>query len=246
MFKKAIFAATVLCAFTFQSCKKDDPDPIPVVVTAPAVTLPTSITGVDGILAAISTTTKSSGVEVTVGTAHAVFYKDKNPKNKVDAGTLKINSTETTKADDLTYYYAPTATKPKGLDVTGQVYWLGNGNSATGVPAIDDNDNDLLNIPVLGEFVIMNTTQDYNLNWVSSFGGDSVIVIIKGGSGTYKKVVASSTTQLLVNKADIAKLGKGLGSITIVNYKLQLKPFGTKMYAFLKEVMAVCSKLTVQ
>lgn len=244
MFKKIIFAFSVIGIVAIQSCK-DEPDPGPTPIVAPAVTIPTAINNVDGILAVTITTTREASTDLKVGTAHAVFYKGKSPANKLDAGSVKINSKTTTKSDDNIYFYTSSAAEPKGLEFQGQIFWQVSGSTSNDVPAMSSNDGSgFPNDPKLSEFLNLNVDQDKPLTWTSSFGADSVVLILKGPSATYKRVFNNTVTSHTVTKAEIAKLGLGSGSLQIINYKLEMKTFGTKSYAFLKQSIAICSKVT--
>jgi hypothetical protein len=246
MFRKIIFACSLIGAITFQSCKTEDGDPEPTLVAGPAVILPSAIKNVDGVLAAIVTVTKNSGVALEVGSAYAAFYKNKNSKMKLEAGTVKINAKGTTMSSDTSYFYTSSASEPKGLEYLAQVYWQVSGNTANDVPVINNNDGSgLPNVPSVPEFININKDQDYLLNWISSFGGDSAVVILKGPSATFKRTVANSISSITITKADIAKLGAGSGNLQVINYKLEVKTVGTKSYAFVKQSIGICSKVGI-
>lgn len=246
MYKKIIFAFSIIGALTLQNCKSDGGDPTPEPITAPEVTLPTAIKNVDGVLAAIITVTKNNGTELKVGSAYSAFYKSKNPANKLEAGTVKINTKTTTKSDDNIYFYTSSAAEPNGLAYQSQVFWQVAGSTANDVPAINDNDGSgLPNVPTVPEYLNMNASQDKLISWVSSFGADSVILILKGTAGTYKKVFKNDVTTHTISKDDIAKVGMGSANLQIINYKLQVKTVGTKSYAFLKQSVGICSKIGI-
>ncbi len=247
MYKKIIIALTVIGAFALQNCKPDGGDPEPTPITAPEITLPLSIPSVDGILVATNIDTKNGGTELIVGTAHAMFYKGKNPTLKVEAGTVKINSKDATKSDDNIYFFAPSITEPTGLVYQNQIYWKTSGNTANDVPVIDNNDGTAMpSIPSIGEFYAMNTFQDKLISWANSSGSDSVILIIKGPSATYKRVFNNTITSHTVPKAEIVKLGlTANGSLQVINYIMQVKAVGTKNYAFIKQSIGLCTKVTI-
>ncbi len=246
MFKKLIFATLVIGTVTFQNCKPKEVDLIPAPITAPEVTLPSAIKNVDGVLAAIITVTKDNAVELTIGSAYAVFYKSKNPATKLDAGTVKINTKTALKSDDNIYFYTASATEPNGLIYQSQVFWQVNGSVANDVPSINSNDGTgLPSIPSVPEFMTMNVDQDKLILWTSSSGADSVVLILKGPSATYKRVFGSTVTTHTVPKAEIVKLGIGSGNLQIINYKLDFRTIGTKNYAFLKQAVGICSKVGI-
>ncbi len=243
MNKKIILACCIIGVLGFQNCK-DDKDPEPTPITAPIVTLPTSIKNVDGILMAISTSTKASGIELIVGSAQAVFFKNKNPLIKVEAGTVKINMKTCTRSDDSLYFYTASATEPTGIVYKSQILWQTTGTAD--VPLINDNDGGgMPNMPTVPEFLNMSITQDKLINWVSSYGGDSTIFIIKGPLATYKRTFNNTISSHTVTLAEIAKLGKGAATLQIINYKLISKTLGTKSYAFLKQMIGNCTKVTI-
>ncbi len=246
MFRKIIFACSLIGAISFQSCKTEEGDPEPTPIKAPEVTLPAAIKNVDGVLAAIVTATKNAGTELKVGSAFAMFYKNKSPLVKLDAGTVKINTKATTKSDDNTYFYTSSVTEPKGLEYQSQVYWQATGSTANDVPSINNNDGSgLPNVPVLPEYLNMNVEQDALVNWGSSFGGDSTIFILKGTSGTYKRVLNTATSSHSIPKAEIVKLGLGTANLQVITYKLEFRALGTKNYAFLKQSIGICSKVNI-
>ena len=246
MIKKLFFACSIILAITLQNCK-DGGEPEPAPITAPELIIAMPLPSIDGILAASITVTKSGGVESKIGTAHAMFYKSKNPATKVEAGTVKINTKTTTKADDNTYFYGVSATEPKGLEYQSQVFWDVIGSTANDVPRITNNDNSgLPNMPSLPEFANYNTNQDGLITWTNSSGADSVILIFKGPSATYKKVFNNSIVKHTVPKAEIAKLGIGSGTIQVINYKMEVRVVDTKNYAFIKQTIAICSKVGIK
>ena len=246
MYKKIIYACFAIGILALQNCKSDGGDPLPAAITAPAVTLPSSITGVDGILAAISISTKESGTQLIVGSAYAAFYQSKNPLNKVEAGTVLINTKTATKSDDNIYFYTASVSEPKGLDYKNQVLWDVSDNTTNGVPKIYDNDgSNFPNMPDVPENLILFTNQDKLISWTSSAGADSVILIMTGKSATYKRVFNNTVSTHTIAAAEIAKMGKGSGKLEIISYKLLLKPFGTKQYAFIKQCMGICTKVSI-
>ena len=183
MFKRLIFAAVIIGSVTLQNCKSGEGDPTPLPITAPVVTFPDAIKNVDGVLAAIITLTKESGTDLKIGSAYAVFYRGKNPSMKLDAGTVKINTKTTTKSDDNVYFYTTSATEPNGLVYQSQVFWQATGSTANDVPSINNNDGvGLPNVPNVPEYMTMNVAQDKLITWTSSFGSDSVVLILKGPS----------------------------------------------------------------
>jgi len=244
MIKRVLIGSLVLGALALQNCGTETPA-IPAAITAPTVNLP-AVSGVDGVILAMNTRTKESGVEIMTGTGQAIFFKNQSPLTKVDGGTLKLNTKSCIKSDDNTYFYIPTTADPKGIVFGSQIFWQGTGNAANGVPAINDNDGSgFPNIPVLGEFINLKTNQDYALNWISSNGGDSIIVILKGPSASHKKVFANTVSSYAVPKAEIAKLGVGGATVTIINYIKVNKTIGTKTYAFIKQAIAFTAKASV-
>ncbi len=243
MNKKIILALSLLGILTFQNCK-DGKDPEPEPITAPLITLPTAIKNVDGILMAISTFTKANSVDLIVGSAHAVFFKNKNPLIKVETSNLKINTKLCTRSHDTLYFYSASASEPKGIEYKSQILW--QSTATPDVPAINDNDGSgMPNIPVVPEFLNMSVSQDKAINWVSSYGGDSIIFIVKGPLATYKRTFNNTISSHTIPLAEIAKIGKGAASIQIINYKLITKTVGTKTYAFLKQVIGNCTKVTI-
>ena len=246
MFKKLVFATAIIGVTTLQNCKSGGDDPTPLPITAPEVNLPSAIKNVDGVLAAIITLTKESGTDLKIGSAYAAFYKGKNPSMKLDAGTVKINTKAATKSDDNIYFYTTSATEPNGIVYQSQVFWQATGSTANDVPSINNNDGGgLPNIPNIPEFMTMNVDQDKLINWTSSFGADSVVLILKGPSSTYKRVFGSSIVSHSIAKADIVKLGIGTGNLQVINYKLDIRAVGTKNYAFLKQCVGICSKVAI-
>lgn len=244
MIKRILIGCSVLAAFALQNCSTETPAP-PAPVTAPSITLP-SVSGVDGILVAMNTRTRESGVEITTGTGQAIFFKNQSPASKVDGGTLKLNTKSLIKSDDNTYFYIPTTADPKGIVFGSQIFWQGSGNTANGIPVISDNDGSgFPNIPVLGEFVNLNTGQDYTFNWISSNGADSVILSVKGPSALFKKVFANSSTSYTLPKAEIAKLGIGGGTVAIISYTKSNKTIGSKTFAFIKQAIALTNKVNI-
>jgi hypothetical protein len=245
MIKKFIIPVLLISAVTLSNCGSGGDDPITVPITAPTITTP-AVSGVDGMLVAINTRTKSSGTDVVVGTAYAAFYKNQKPATKFEAGNVVINTRSTQKSDDNIYFYSPSATEPNGIPFTSQIFWQVSGNSTNGIPAISDNDGSgFANFPTLSEFLTLSATQDYFLNWISSNGADSVILTVKGPSAVFKKTFANSVSAYTIPKAEINKLGKGSGSVEIINYKLSQKTFGGKNYAFIKQAVAYCSKVNI-
>jgi len=245
MIKKIILSSIVLVSFAIHSCDSGGDDPIPA-IDAPAITIP-SVSDVDGILIAINTRTKDGGVDVMTGTCQAIFYSNKISKIKVEAGSLKLNTKDLIKSDDNTYFYSPTTTDPKGIVYGSQIFWVGTANAANGIPAISDNDGGgFPNIPILSEFVNFDQTQDKTIDWVSGTAADSTILIVTGPSSTLRKVVASSVAKYTVTKAEIVKLGVGSGSVKIVNFNRTNKTIGGKTYAFIKQAVALSSKVGIK
>ncbi|MCB9251488.1 MAG: hypothetical protein H6605_03425 [Flavobacteriales bacterium] len=245
MIKKSLLLILLLGGLMFQNCG-DDPVTVPDPITAPSVLLP-SISGVDGILLAMNTSTKSNGTETVTGTGYAVFYNNKNVNSKVEAGTLKLNTKDLVKSDDNIYFYTPAATDPKGIIFGSQIFWQGTGNTASGVPAINDNDGSgFPNMPQLSEFVNFQQDQDKTISWVSSTGADSVILVLKGPSSTLRRVFGNDKTSTTLLKDEIAKLGVGSGVLSIINYKRSDKTIGSKTYSFVKESVATTTKVGIQ
>jgi hypothetical protein len=248
MYKKFLLLGLVAGALSLNNCKPTDGgDPVPTEVIAPETTIPPGIKNVDGVFMAINTITKTSGVELEIGTAHAAFYKNQNSATKLDGGTVSVNAKTLTKSDDNTYFYAASATEKGGIDYNSQINWVSTGNTSNGLASIGDNDGTgFPNLPVLSEVINLDKTMDNLINWATGFGGDSVIFIIKGPSATFKKVLPSNTTKYTLPMAEIAKIGTGTGTIYVINYKALTKTYGGKNYAFIKQSIAVCSKTNIE
>lgn len=247
MFKKLIYSLSILGAITLQNCKSTDgDDSTPTPVTAPAVTLPSELKNIDGVMATIKTSTMVNSLPFVIGSAYAVFYKTQNPSTKLDAGSVKINTKVTTKTDDNIYFYTSSASEPNGLNLQGSVLWEVGGSTANGVPSFNDNDGTgSPNLPSVPGSLIMLGSQPKSIDWNTSTGSDSVILIITGPSATYKKVFPSSVTSHTVPAAEIIKLGAGQGTYQVINYKIQFRTHGGKTYAFLKQSIGLCNNVTI-
>lgn len=248
MLNKTLLLITLCLAFIFQNCKSTDgdEDPTPIVLVAPEVTLPPVINNVDGVLAAIITSTKSAGVETKAGTAHAVFFNNKNMKSFLDGGKVTINGNATSKTDANIYFFAAGTSNPTGITYGTQILWSVTGNTATDVPAISNNDGsgfpNVLSVP---EVINLSKDQDFQLNWGSGIGGDSIIIFIQGPSANYRRALASGTSSHVITMAEIAKLGAGVGRLQLFNYKLTTITKGTKTYALLKQCVGLCNRVNI-
>jgi len=244
--KKILPALLLLSILGTNSCETTGPEPGPDPISAPVISMP-SIKGVDGILVAVKTSTKAGSTETFTGTGQAVFYKSSSSTLKVEAGGGKLNGKTLVKSDDNIYFYIPTTTDPKGIVYGSQIFWEISANAANGVPAISDNDGGgFPNTPVLSESLLLDQTQVKSLNWISSVGSDSTMIIVKGPNATFKKVVSPSVTTIDLTKADIAKLGIGGGEVSIINYKVITKTVNGKSYAFIKQSVSFTNKVTIK
>ncbi|MCC6721915.1 MAG: hypothetical protein IT243_06910 [Bacteroidia bacterium] len=244
--KKIFITSFFVFLLIFLNNCKDKGDDIVEPPVPPVVTFPV-INAVDGILTAIRTTTLNNTVETNIGTCYAAFYKNQNSAMKLDAGNVTINAKTCYKADNSIYFMVPTASEPNGIPFSNQVFWQATGNTSTGVPTIyNKDDSGFPATPSLPEFVNMLSDYDYLLTWSSSSQSDSVIIIIKGPSATYKKTLASSYKQLSIPKTEIAKLGVGKGSVQVINYKINYSAVSSKNYAFIKQSIGYTDKVTIQ
>lgn len=245
MIKKIIFSLAIVVGLFLQNCKTETVDPIPP-VTAPSVNLP-SVSGVDGILLAMKTSTKNGGTETVVGTGYAMFFSGQNQNTKVDAGNLTLNTKSCAKSDDKIYFYSPSTTEPLGIVFGTQIFWQGTGNTTTGMPAISDNDGGgFPNMPSLPETINFDKDQDKTINWVSSNGGDSVMLVLKGPSASFKRTVDNSISLINIPKEEIVKLGLGVGTLHVVNFTKTNKTIGSKTFAFIKQSIAVSNKVNFE
>lgn len=239
-----ILLASILSIF-LNNCK-DKGDDIVEPPSPPVVTFPV-VNAVDGILTAIKTTTINNTVETNIGTCYAAFYKNQNSAMKLDAGNVTINAKTCYKTENSIYFMVPTASEPNGIAFSNQVLWQVTGNTSSGVPTIyNKDDSGFPATPSLPEFVNMLSDYDYLLTWTSSNNSDSVIIIVKGPSATFKKTLASTYKQYSIPKTEIAKLGVGKGSVHVINYKINYEAISSKNYAFIKQSIGYTDKVTIQ
>lgn len=245
MNKKIIFTCLIALSFFLNNCK-DKGEDTPTPPSPPTVTFPV-ITSVDGIFTAIRTTTINNTVETNIGTCYAAFYKNQNTAMKLDGGKVSINSKECYKSENSIYFMVPTATEPNGVPFANQILWQVAGNTETGVPTIyNKDDSGFPATPSLPEYVNMSQEYNYLLSWTSSAQSDSVIIIVKGPSATFKKTFNSSIKQYSIPKEEIVKLGVGKGIVQVINYKVTYAVTGTKNYAFIKQSIGYTDKVNIQ
>ncbi|NUM31998.1 MAG: hypothetical protein HUU47_06705 [Bacteroidetes bacterium] len=244
--KQRIFIPCLILFSLFLSNCKDKTDETPEPPTPPTVTFPVT-NAVDGVFAAIKTTTINNTVESSIGTCYAAFYKNQNPAMKLDGGKVTLNSKECYKTDNSIYFIVPTATEPSGITLANQILWQVAGNTSTGVPSVyNKDDSGLPATPSIPEFINMMSDFNYLLNWASSSQSDSVIIIVKGPSATFKKTLNNTYKSYTIPKEEIAKLGVGKGTVQIINYKVNYATTGAKNYAYIKQSIAFTDKVTIQ
>lgn len=245
MIKRILIPCLILFSLFLSNCK-DKTDDTVIPPTPPTVIFPV-MNSVDGVFAAIRTITINNTVETTTGTCYAAFYKNQNTAMKLDGGKVTLNTKECFQSENSIYFIVPTTDNPTGVTLSNQVLWQVTGNTTNGVPSVyNKDDSGLPAIPSIPEFVNMMSDFNYLLNWGSSSQCDSVIIIVKGPSATFKKTLNNTFKSYSIPKEEIVKLGVGKGSVQVINYKIFYATTGTKNYAFIKQSVGYTEKVTIQ
>lgn len=227
-----IMAGAVSMAIT--SCNTDDTPDTP---TDPASNPPTPTFGVGyGTLAAVKAITTFDpgfGVpvqEIVLGLGSAGFTNAMDYSNLIDAGTLTLEGTTLTKADNNAYYNSPTQTNPTGIDFSGNPSWEVSGSA--GVPAFSHTTN--IGFPTLGSITSATTipaTGDYVLTVSNVSGADSVYYMMGG----VVHIEAGTATSSTFNEAEIDGMGSGTNFMQVAPYRWEMATYSGKDFYFVTE-----------
>jgi hypothetical protein len=232
----ALIAVPVLLT----SCNKDEDEnnQTPVNNQTP---LP-SITGVDGVMAAINTSVVQNvpflGETTTfLGLAAAAFYDGSG--NLANAGTVSVNGVDLSSTQN-SYVLTPGIANPTGITFGPSVSWEVTGGS--GIPAFTHTYN--AKVPKIGnitgvgsEITQSDLTVGIDLQNVGTDLGtlDSIIYMIAGPSGD--KLITKRGNQFThtFSAAEVTAVGKGQGMVQVVGYNLKIENKGGKNIAFVNE-----------
>ncbi len=240
--------------FSLSSCDRNEdevpettptptPAPPPAQATPPSNPTPTP-TDANGVLVAVksisSVTVPIVGPQkIETGIPVALFFD--TPNTYLDAGVVSCNSINLTKQTNNSYVYTVDATTPTGVSYSSGVTWSVEGNTSTGVPAI--NHSPTIPFPVL-DSIAGNISKVTKANGVTIAatntitGADSVIFGVYAPNGGVVQVTKSGNiSSHTFSSADLNGLSTGNGYIQIAAYSIGDKTVGGKKYYFIKEAV---------
>lgn len=241
-------------AATVSSCKKDDSTPA---TTTPATNSGTpnpAVGNVDGALVSLKVdlTALLNGTPYTVSTENGVatfFSATGNTSSFVDAGAVSVNSVALDKGSNNGYTKSATVGQtPADLSFeSGNSAWSVAG--AGSVPAISYTHN----IPFPAYTGTLPASISRSTPFTVSFSGkvtdaDSVIIFITKDSHSIARTFAGNAASGTISAADLSTLpvvSDNTALLEIIPYRITLKDFGRKSYAFIKE-HAVTGNISIQ
>jgi hypothetical protein len=232
---RKLFLLTSIVIFTLLSCKKEEvlkeENTSTATVPSTETPIPTfNSVGSGGICYAIKTYVDVAPVldvefpPIEVGIVGASFW-DENNTTLADAGIIKCNEIELTKAENNSYILVPSGTNISGVDFEFNTTWnVSGGSNVTPFQYYNVNP-----IPLMGDLNVsetINKTEPLNISAGTIVYADSVQFQISDNEGhTLLHVAGANTSSHTFSIAEMSSLNSGEMSIVVAPYNYIFQTF---------------------
>ncbi len=254
---KLLFIPILIIGFTFQSCKKDEPEPTHETTTPTPTPEPEpepqgapnpspaqfgkKTEKSDGALIAIKTisTTEAGGqtIETSIGTGVAYFTETSgNFGSFADAGKVELNSKELEIQENMSYVFIPGVLDPTGISFSSGASWTIAGKGGT--PAFTASFSDFPATPSITSTAGIKKGTAYTMEFEASAADTVLCGLYSGSVSILKGMKPVNGTNSITFTADDTKdlaVGETGGFLQVALVNFSDTEQGAKKYVLINE-----------